>query len=106
MGHHGQPHAGGGAIFKAGPAGIPTQTAFSQSTRWPSLDADREHGCIHSVEHAFSKEGGLAVLVGNLALDGCVVKTAGVDESSWVFEARPMLPKAKTKRWRIFWRAR
>ncbi|MFO1368964.1 MAG: dihydroxy-acid dehydratase [Marinagarivorans sp.] len=73
-------------FFKAGPAGIPTQTAFSQSTRWPSLDADREHGCIHSVEHAFSKEGGLAVLVGNLALDGCVVKTAGVDESSWVFE--------------------
>jgi dihydroxy-acid dehydratase len=73
-------------FFKAGPAGIPTQTAFSQSTRWPSLDADRENGCIHSVEHAFSKEGGLAVLVGNLAEDGCVVKTAGVDESSWVFE--------------------
>lgn len=73
-------------FFKAGPAGIPTQTAFSQSTRWPSLDADRENGCIHSVEHAFSKEGGLAVLVGNIALDGCVVKTAGVDESSWVFE--------------------
>jgi dihydroxy-acid dehydratase len=73
-------------FFKAGPAGIPTQTAFSQSTRWPSLDADRENGCIHSVEHAFSKEGGLAVLVGNLAEDGCVVKTAGVDESSWIFE--------------------
>ena len=73
-------------FFKAGPAGIPTQTAFSQSTRWPSLDADRENGCIHSVEHAFSKEGGLAVLVGNIAVDGCVVKTAGVDESSWVFE--------------------
>ncbi|HMW47062.1 MAG TPA: dihydroxy-acid dehydratase [Cellvibrionaceae bacterium] len=73
-------------FFKAGPAGIPTQTAFSQSTRWPSLDADRENGCIHSVEHAFSKEGGLAVLVGNLAEKGCVVKTAGVDESIWVFE--------------------
>ncbi len=73
-------------FFKAGPAGIPTQTAFSQSTRWPSLDADRAGGCIHSVEHAFSKEGGLAVLVGNIAENGCVVKTAGVDESSWVFE--------------------
>lgn len=73
-------------FYKAGPAGIPTQTAFSQNTRWPTLDADRANGCIHSVEHAFSKEGGLAVLVGNIALDGCVVKTAGVDEASFVFE--------------------
>lgn len=73
-------------FFKAGPAGIPTQVAFSQATRWPSLDDDRKEGCIRSVENAYSKEGGLAVLVGNIALDGCVVKTSGVDESIWVFE--------------------
>ncbi|QIL19848.1 dihydroxy-acid dehydratase [Thermomonas sp. HDW16] len=73
-------------FFKAGPAGIPTQVAFSQSTRWPSLDDDRAEGCIRSVEHAYSQEGGLAVLHGNIALDGCVVKTAGVDESIHVFE--------------------
>ncbi|WP_028601098.1 dihydroxy-acid dehydratase [Ottowia thiooxydans] len=73
-------------FFMAGPAGIPTQVAFSQSTRWPSLDVDREDGCIRSYEHAFSKEGGLAVLTGNIALNGCVVKTAGVDESILVFE--------------------
>lgn len=73
-------------FYKAGPAGIPTQVAFSQSTRWPTLDADRVEGCIRSVEHAFSKEGGLAVLKGNIAVNGCVVKTSGVDESIWVFE--------------------
>ncbi len=73
-------------FFKAGPAGIPTQTAFSQATRWPSLDADRENGCIRSIENAFSLEGGLAVLKGNIARDGCVVKTAGVDEENLVFE--------------------
>ncbi|WP_282339314.1 MULTISPECIES: dihydroxy-acid dehydratase [Pseudomonas] len=75
-------------FYKAGPAGIPTQTAFSQATRWETLDDDRAEGCIRSVEHAFSKEGGLAVLYGNIALDGCVVKTAGVDESIHVFEGR------------------
>ncbi len=75
-------------FYKAGPAGIPTQTAFSQSTRWPSLDGDRESGCIRSVENAYSSEGGLAVLYGNIALDGCVVKTAGVDESIFVFEGK------------------
>ncbi|WP_372018335.1 dihydroxy-acid dehydratase [Pseudoxanthomonas sp. 10H] len=73
-------------FFKAGPAGIPTQVAFSQATRWPSLDVDRAEGCIRDMEHAFSKEGGLAVLHGNIAVDGCVVKTAGVDESIHVFE--------------------
>ena len=72
-------------FYKAGPAGIPTQQAFSQDTRWPTLDADRKSGCIRSYEHAFSKEGGLAVLYGNIAEDGCVVKTAGVDESILVF---------------------
>lgn len=73
-------------FFRAGPAGIPTQVAFSQATRWPTLDVDRAEGCIRSVEHAYSAEGGLAVLRGNLAIDGCVVKTAGVDESIHVFE--------------------
>ena len=73
-------------FYRAGPAGIPTQVAFSQNTRWPSLDTDRAEGCIRSGEHAYSQEGGLAVLRGNIALDGCVVKTAGVDDSLMVFE--------------------
>lgn len=71
--------------FLAGPAGIPTQTAFSQDCRWPELDLDREAGCIRDIEHAYSQEGGLAVLFGNLAEEGCIVKTAGVDESIWRF---------------------
>ena len=74
--------------FKAGPAGIPTQEAFSQATRWPALDLDREGGCIRSAEHAYSEEGGLAVLFGNIAEDGCVVKTAGVEDELLVFEGR------------------
>ncbi|MET3516834.1 dihydroxy-acid dehydratase [Pseudacidovorax sp. 1753] len=73
-------------FYMAGPAGIPTQIAFSQDTRWPSLDMDRAEGCIRSIDHAFSREGGLAVLTGNIAKDGCVVKTAGVDDSLLVFE--------------------
>ncbi|TDR50332.1 dihydroxy-acid dehydratase [Halomonas ventosae] len=73
-------------FYKAGPGGIPTQEAFSQAARWPSLDGDRAGGCIRDLEHAFSREGGLAVLKGNIAEDGCVVKTAGVDESILVFE--------------------
>ncbi|MFD1261933.1 dihydroxy-acid dehydratase [Entomomonas asaccharolytica] len=73
-------------FFKAGPAGIRTEQAFSQSTRWPSLDLDRTEGCIRDYEHAYSKDGGLAVLYGNLAEDGCVVKTAGVDDSILRFE--------------------
>ena len=72
-------------FYSAGPAGIPTQTAFSQDTRWPSLDEDRENGCIRSLESAYSQEGGLAVLFGNIAEDGCVVKTSGVDESILAF---------------------
>ncbi len=74
------------AMYRAGPAGIPTQEAFSQDTRWDSLDLDREGGCIRSVAHAYNQEGGLAVLHGNIAADGCVVKTAGVDEALFVFE--------------------
>ena len=73
-------------FYRAGPAGIPTQVAFSQATRYPSLDGNRAEGCIRSLEHAYSLQGGLAVLKGNIALDGCVVKTAGVDDSILVFE--------------------
>ena len=73
-------------FYKAGPGGIPTQVAFSQACRFPTLDGNRAEGCIRSLEHAYSLEGGLAVLRGNIALDGCVVKTAGVDDSILVFE--------------------
>ncbi len=73
-------------FYMAGPAGRPSQVAFSQSCRWPSLDTDRADGCIRSIDHAYSQEGGLAVLVGNIARDGCVVKTAGVDDALMVFE--------------------
>jgi dihydroxy-acid dehydratase len=68
-------------FYKAAPGGVPTQTAFSQDRRFEELDSDRATGCIRDAEHAFSKDGGLAVLYGNLALDGCIVKTAGVDGS-------------------------
>ncbi len=73
-------------FYMAGPGGIPTQVAFSQNARWPSLDLDRAEGCIRSGAHAFSQEGGLAILTGNIALNGCVVKTAGVDDELLVFE--------------------
>jgi len=73
-------------FYRAGPAGIPTQEAFSQDTRWPELDLDRAGGCIRDADRAYSRDGGLAVLYGNIAPDGCVVKTAGVDESILVFE--------------------
>jgi dihydroxy-acid dehydratase len=68
-------------FFKAAPGGVPTQIAFSQDRRYKELDTDRSKGVIRDVAHAFSKDGGLAVLFGNLATDGCIVKTAGVDES-------------------------
>ena len=68
-------------FFKAAPGGVPTQVAFSQSRRFPELDLDRANGCLRSKAHAYSQDGGLAVLHGNLALDGCIVKTAGVDAS-------------------------
>ena len=72
-------------LFLAAPGGVPTQTAFSQNRRWKALDLDRTSGVIRSAEHAFSQDGGLAVLFGNLAPDGCIVKTAGVDDSNLVF---------------------
>lgn len=72
-------------MFQAAPGGVPTQEAFSQSKRWDGLDDDRQNGCIRDKQHAYSQDGGLAVLYGNIALDGCVVKTAGVDESILCF---------------------
>ncbi|MDH0026323.1 dihydroxy-acid dehydratase [Aeromonas caviae] len=72
-------------FYRAGPAGIRTTKAFSQDCRWPELDLDRAEGCIRSFDHAYSQEGGLAVLAGNLALNGAIVKTAGVDEENLTF---------------------
>ncbi|HWS12168.1 MAG TPA: dihydroxy-acid dehydratase, partial [Rhodocyclaceae bacterium] len=72
-------------FFRAAPGGVPTQIAFSQSRRYPELDIDRRGGVIRTNEHAFSQDGGLAVLYGNIARNGCIVKTAGVDESVWKF---------------------
>jgi len=72
-------------FYRAGPGGVPTQVAFSQNKRFDTLDLDRKDGCIHSVENAFSQDGGLAVLFGNIAEEGCVVKTAGVDASILTF---------------------
>ncbi|MFZ2261226.1 MAG: dihydroxy-acid dehydratase [Luteococcus japonicus] len=72
-------------LFHAAPGGVRTTEAFSSTNRWESLDTDAENGCIHSVEHAYTTEGGLAVLKGNLAPDGCIVKTAGVPEHQWTF---------------------
>ncbi len=68
-------------FFRAMPGGIPTQTAFSQERYWDDLDLDEKEGCIRDIEHAYSKDGGLAVLFGNMAVNGCIVKTAGVDAS-------------------------
>jgi len=75
-------------MFRAAPGGVPTQTAFSQSERFASLDLNRETGCIRDKAHAYSQDGGLAVLYGNLAENGCIVKTAGVDESILKFSGK------------------
>ncbi len=75
-------------LFRAAPGGVPTQTAFSQSERFASLDTDRSTGCIRDKAHAYSQDGGLAVLYGNLAEKGCIVKTAGVDESILKFSGK------------------
>jgi dihydroxy-acid dehydratase len=71
--------------FLAAPGGVPTQVAFSQNRQWPDLDTDRSNGCIRDMEHAYSQDGGLAVLYGNIAEKGCIVKTAGVDASILTF---------------------
>jgi len=75
-------------LYRAAPGGIPTQQAFSQAERYKFLDTDRADGCIRDAAHAYSQEGGLAVLFGNIAERGCIVKTAGVDESIWKFTGR------------------
>ena len=75
-------------FYRAAPGGISTTIAFSQSMLWPGLDTDRQNGCIRSKEHAYSQDGGLAVLHGNIAMDGCIVKTAGVDDSILKFTGR------------------
>ena len=75
-------------LFRAAPGGVPTQVAFSQSERFASSDTDRSSGCIRDLEHAYSKDGGLAVLYGNIAEKGCIVKTAGVDESILKFSGK------------------
>ncbi|MCB1960874.1 MAG: dihydroxy-acid dehydratase, partial [Rhodocyclaceae bacterium] len=75
-------------FYRAAPGGVPTQVAFSQDRRWNELDMDRSHGVIRDKANAFSQEGGLAVLYGNIAENGCIVKTAGVDESIWTFTGR------------------
>ncbi|AKA05288.1 dihydroxy-acid dehydratase [Streptomyces noursei ZPM] len=82
----GSPSAEAVELWHAAPGCQRSASAFSQSERWETLDVDAAGGCIRSVEHAYSKDGGLAVLRGNIAVDGCVVKTAGVDESIWTFE--------------------
>ena len=82
----GSPSAEAVEMFHAAPGCVRSATAFSQSERWDTLDTDAEGGCIRDLAHAYSTEGGLAVLYGNLAENGCVVKTAGVDESIWTFE--------------------
>ena len=73
-------------IYRSAPGGKFCTQMGAQNAQWPSLDTDRAEGCIRSLEHAYTRDGGLAVLFGNIALDGCVVKTAGVDESLWHFE--------------------
>lgn len=74
------------SFFRAGPAGIRSIEAFSQNCRWDSVDDDRQHGCIRSKKYAYSQDGGLAVLKGNIAMDGCIVKTAGVDKENLTFQ--------------------
>ena len=75
-------------FYLAAPGGVPTQVAFSQNRRYPTLDVNREEGCIRDIAHAYSTDGGLAVLYGNIAQDGCIVKTAGVDAENLVFSGR------------------
>ncbi|MFP1453081.1 dihydroxy-acid dehydratase [Escherichia coli] len=86
-------------MFRAGPAGISTTQAFSQDCRWDTLDDDRANGCIRSLEHAYSKDGEhTAVLYGNFAENGCIVKTAGVDDGVLNSPARRKYTKARTTR--------
>ncbi|CAJ65467.1 dihydroxyacid dehydratase [Frankia alni ACN14a] len=90
-----QPSPDAVELFHAAPGGVRTIEPFSSTNRWDSLDTDAENGCIRSVEHAYSAEGGLAVLFGNLATDGAVVKTAGVDESQWSFRGPALVVESQ-----------
>ncbi len=87
-------------MFRAGPAGIRTTRAFSQDCRWDTPDDDRAEGCIRSLEHAYSKDGGPAVLYGNFAENGCIVKTAGVDDSILKFTGPAKVYESGTMRLR------
>ncbi|HQR81767.1 MAG: dihydroxy-acid dehydratase [Thiotrichales bacterium 34-46-19] len=89
-------------FFKAAPGGIRTTEAFSQSARWQTLDDDHEKGCIRSIDHAYTQDGGLAVLFGNLAQHGCIVKTAGVDESMYELEQLRYTTSVPTSVLRVF----
>ncbi len=82
-------------LFHAAPGGVRTTEAFSSTKRWDSLDTDAEDGCIRSLEHAYTTEGGLAVLKGNLAPDGAIVKTAGVPEHQWEFTGRAVVTESQ-----------
>ncbi len=86
-------------FYRAAPGGVPTQVAFSQESRFEELDLDREGGVIRDAAHAYSQDGGLAVLYGNLAEQGCIVKTAGVDASILVFSGTAGCSRARTPRW-------
>ncbi len=90
------------SFYRAGPGNVRTQQAFSQAKRWPTLDLDRVNGCIRDMAHAYSSEGGLAVLYGNIAVDGCVVKTAGVDMSMFEAEELRYTTSVPTSLLRIF----
>jgi len=89
-------------FYKAAPGGVPTQVAFSQERRYPELDLDRGAGCIRDKAHAYSQDGGLAVLYGNLAEDGCIVKTAGIDESMFEVEQLRYTTSVPTSTIRVF----
>jgi dihydroxy-acid dehydratase len=82
-------------FYRASPGGIPTQEAFTQNRRFDTLDLDRNDGCIRDKAHAYSQDGGLAVLYGNIAEKGCIVKTAGVDESIWKFSGKARVSESQ-----------
>ena len=88
--------------YRAAPGGVPTQTAFSQNRRFATLDDDRANGCIRDIQHAYSQDGGLVVLYGNIAQDGCIVKTAGVDESMYEVEQLRYTTSVPTSTIRVF----
>ena len=91
----GSPSAEAVELWHAAPGCVRSASAFSQSERWDTLDTDAANGCIRDIEHAYSVEGGLAILYGNLAVDGCVVKTAGVDESIWRFQGPAVVAESQ-----------